>query len=73
MEGSLFKDFVKGAYGLTFIVFIGRVWEHWNADKTEFYGLNFVMVDRKVNTLHTHYCQNLFFQNVPFFKIMHDF
>lgn len=46
-EGALFKDLVKGAYGLTFIACIGRIWDHYNADRSKFFGVNFVMVDRK--------------------------
>lgn len=50
MEIALPKDLVKKAYGLTFVVRISRIWEHWSIYSSRLYGLNFVIVDRKGET-----------------------
>jgi hypothetical protein len=72
-EGALFKDLVKGAYGLTFIVRIGRIWDHYTMDRSKYYGINLVMVDRKASELYVHCHEVCFLQNILSFYIQCHF
>lgn len=45
-EEPLLKDVTRHSY-VKLTVCITRVWEHWSADSTVLYGVNFFMIDRK--------------------------
>lgn len=50
MESPLLRNLEKDMFDFKFTVRIGRIWEHWSADSSTLYDLDFVIVDRKGGT-----------------------